>query len=165
MSEFLPNPPDPGAASGDELGLDFTAGQTAPVFSLARIQVTPLIDTVLFLIWFYLLVGQLVFHQKDAAVELPAMASPGAAVEAPAEVMINLRQDGKITISGQEVKPEQLAGLLRAELAKPSAANETLRVVLRADRRQLVAAASEVLQRCREAGLTQVVFRAEDASR
>ncbi len=150
-------------AQQEQAGLDFSAaaeGQSA--YSLARIQVAPLIDTVLFLIWFYLIVGQLVMHQKDASVQLPEMASPLSAREEPAEVIVNLRGDGAITIGGQALKPEQLAAVLAGEQAKARRGNQPLRVVLRADRRQQVRAVADILQRCRQAGLSQVVFRAQE---
>jgi len=142
-------------------GLDFLAGGVRHEgFSLAKIQVAPLVDTVLFLIWFYLLVGQLVIHQKDAAVQLPAMASPMSTVEVPAELVINVRQDSTITIDGRPTETAALGRLVASELAKAQAAGQQLRVVVRADRRQRFALLDEVLRTCRRAGLSQVVFRA-----
>jgi biopolymer transport protein ExbD len=145
--------------SGQQTTMDFGAGASDFV---VKIQVAPLVDTVLFLIWFYLLVGQLVMYQKDPTVELPRMDSPLAQTELPAEVVVNLRQDGLITVSGQAVATAALAPLIAAEMAKARQAGQELRVVVRPDRRQRFARLDEVLQSCRRAGLTQVVFRAKE---
>lgn len=148
-------------ATDGETMFDFSAGDRDGIGSLPKLQVAPLIDTVLFLIFFYLVVGQLVMHQKDAGVQLPAMASPLAAQETPAEVIINLRPDGAIVVAGQIVTLDQLAGLIQSELGKSGRAGQSLRVVLRADRRQQVKMVNDILQRCRDAGLKEVVFRAQ----
>ena len=47
--------------------LDFGAGQHDYE---AKMQLAPVVDLVLFLIWFYLLVGQLVVQQTDSTVVL-----------------------------------------------------------------------------------------------
>lgn len=150
--------------SPSQFSMDFTAG-LAPreSFSLAKIQVAPLIDTVLFLIWFYLMVGQLVMHQKDATIDLPAMSNSLAAKELPAEVVLNLRQDGTVTVEGQKVGTAQISALLAREQAKAAAENRGLRVVVRADRKQNVGALEDILQSCRRCGLGEVVLRAKEA--
>lgn len=142
--------------------LDFSAGLPKEEnYSLAKIQVAPLIDTVLFLIWFYLMVGQLVMHQKDATIQLPRMNSPAAVTEKPAEVVVNLRSDDKITVGGLAYSSSQLLHYMLGEIDKAHRAGQDLRLVVRADRRQRFAQLEEVLKTCRQAGLQQVVLRAE----
>lgn len=128
----------------------------------AKLQLAPVVDLVLFLIWFYLLVGHFVVSQKDPDVELPAMASLAASHELPAEVVINLRADDKVTIAGREYAGAALVQAIRNELAKAQAEGQGLRVVVRADRRQSFARLDEVLRYCRVAGVRQIVFRAEE---
>jgi biopolymer transport protein ExbD len=139
--------------------LDFGAGQHDYE---AKMQLAPVVDLVLFLIWFYLLVGQLVVQQKDSTVVLPQMARAPAALEVPAEVVVNLRQDGQVTVSGQGFGATALEEELRRLSARAQAGGERLRVVVRADRRQTYARLDEVLRSCRRAGLKQVVFRAAE---
>ena len=67
------------------------------------LQMAPLIDVVFLLICFYLFVAQLITNQKDPSVHLAEMGSPIAARETPAEVTINLRSDGAITMGGRPV--------------------------------------------------------------
>jgi biopolymer transport protein ExbD len=142
---------------GSSTSLNFSAGRNDYE---AKLQLAPVIDLVLFLIWFYLLVGQLVVSQKDADVELPQMTSAAAGQELPAEIVINLREDGMVLVSGQDVRGPALERTLAREREKVRGQGEDLRVVVRADRRQSFAALDEVLRACRRAGLKQIVFRA-----
>jgi len=129
------------------------------------IAVAPLIDIVFLLICFYLIVSQLMENQKDPLVILPAMASPLASVELPADVTINLRQDGLVSVAGRKVAVEQLPALLRQRQALAGSQGRTVRVVVRADRRQSFARLDQILKACQEAGLGQVVFRAQEGGR
>ena len=143
-----PNPPTT---------LDFSAAQSDYE---AKLQLAPVIDLVLFLIWFYLLVGQLVVSQKDTDVQLPQMNSAAAGQELPAEVVVNLLEDGAVTVSGQDVRGAALEQMLLQELAKARAEGQDIHVVVRADRRQNFSSLDEILRSCRKVGMTTVVFRA-----
>jgi biopolymer transport protein ExbD len=131
----------------------------------ATLQVAPMVDIVMLLICFFMLATTLVQGQKDPAVLLPLMKSPLAASERRAEMTINLRADGVITIDGQPVALESLEGLLSGEARLARDESRPLRVVVRADRRQRFAALDDVLSACRRAGLAQVVFRAQEEDR
>jgi len=129
------------------------------------LQVAPLVDIVLFLICFFMLASELVRSQKDPAVELPQMTSPQGASEAPAEVTVNLRADGAITVDGRTVALDLLPGLVASQAAHAQQDGRPFRVVVRADRRQRFAALDDVMSACRKAGLAQVVFRATGEER
>jgi biopolymer transport protein ExbD len=129
------------------------------------LQVAPMVDIVMLLICFFMLATTLVQGQKDPAVLLPLMKSPLAASERRAEITINLRADGVITIDGRPVALESLQRLLAGEAQLASQESRPLRVVVRADRRQRFAALDDVLGACRRAGLAQVVFRAQEEDR
>jgi biopolymer transport protein ExbD len=125
----------------------------------AGLNVAPLIDIVFLLIGFYLLVAQLITHQKDLSVQLPAMASPAGREESPAEFVINVRDDGTITVGGRPAALPDLRAMLADQLARTRGAEQPLRVVVRADRRGRAGKLDEVLQACREVGLQRIVFR------
>ncbi|MBM4018000.1 MAG: biopolymer transporter ExbD [Planctomycetes bacterium] len=125
------------------------------------LAVAPMVDIVMLLICFFMLASQLVITQKDPAVLLPGMKSPLGRPEAPAEVTVNLRPDGAVTVDNRRVPPEALPGLLAAEKERAGRENRPLRVVVRADRRQRFAALDNLLSACRRAGLGQVIFRAQ----
>ena len=123
------------------------------------VHVAPLIDIVFLLICFYLLVAQLISDQKDPSVELASMANPALRSETPAEMVINLRHDGAVTVGGRTVSLPALQAMLSDQLAAAGHAGETLHVVVRADRRQQYGKLDEVLKTVRRSGITQIVFR------
>lgn len=127
----------------------------------AGLQMAPLIDIVFLLICFYLLVAQLIRSQKDPTVELPAMPHAASRKELPAEVVVNLRADGAVTVDSRPVALAALPALLQGELARAVRDGQPFRVVVRADRRQRFGRLDDVLQACKTAGLGGVVFRAK----
>ncbi len=143
--------------------MGMTAGKVSFVLpeerSEATFYVAPLIDIVFLLICFYLLVAQLISEQKDPSVELASMANPEIRSEGPAELVINLRRDGAVTVSGRTVSLPALRALLSDQSDAAHRTGRTLRVVVRADRRQKYAKLDEVLETVRRSGIKQIVFR------
>jgi biopolymer transport protein ExbD len=132
--------------------------RTAPL----GIRIAPLIDIVFLLNCFFMLATELIQSQRDPAVELPAMLSPDARTEAPAEIIVNLRPDGAVTVHGAEMALDILKEYLAAQSVHAEESGRPLRVVVRADRRQRFARFDEVLNVCRDAGLEQVVLRSRE---
>lgn len=128
----------------------------------ASVQMAPLIDIVFLLICFYLLVAQLITTQSDPAVQLPTMTSPLAATEQPAEVVVNLREDGTVLVNNQPLSLDALRAMLSASLAD---SDQPLRVVIRPDRRQRYQRLGEILAICRELNVAQVILRAQGGER
>ncbi|NLF32644.1 MAG: biopolymer transporter ExbD [Planctomycetes bacterium] len=128
----------------------------------ATIQMAPMIDIVFLLICFYLLVAQLITAQSDPAVQLPTMTSPLAALEQPAELVVNLRDDGTVLVSNQPLDAAGLRAVLSASVAE---ADPSLRVVIRADRRQEYRRLHAVMAICRELNIRQVILRAQGGER
>jgi biopolymer transport protein ExbD len=131
------------------------------------LQMAPLVDIVFLLICFYLFVSQTINEQADPRVSLPVMTADVAAPEQPAEIVINVLAPGtsgggELIVLGQTVNASELDVLLRNEAAKARAAGQSLRVVVRADRRQRFRSLQEVLVTCKRAGLSQVILRAGD---
>ncbi len=126
------------------------------------IPLAPLIDIVFLLNCFFMLATELIQHQVDPRVELPRMTAPVTPIEAPAELTVNLRLDGLITVNGAQVPLREIPALLSGQAARSARAARPFRVVLRADRRQQFARLDEVLQACQEANLHQVVIRARE---
>lgn len=124
------------------------------------IQIAPLIDIVFLLICFFMLATQLIQTQSDTSVKLPAMSSH-AGPDTPAELIINVRQDGRLRVDSEFFTTASLTGRLAAEQARRAGRNQQLRVVIRADRRQLFDQLDQVLDACRQAGISQIILRAE----
>ena len=126
----------------------------------AGLAAAPMAGLVLLVIGAFVLVDRMAEVRRDPAVELPAMAGPAVIREAPAEVTVNLRADGGLTVDGRPVAMADLAGVLGARVTGRPPAAPPPRVVLRADRRQRFGDLDEVLGACRQAGLAAVVLRA-----
>lgn len=125
------------------------------------IQIAPMIDIIFQLICFYLFVGQLIMEQKDASIELAPMAAAMAQAEGPAEITLNLPAEGPVTLNGRPVTAEEVRAALATQAAALPPDGRPLRVAIRADRRQSFERLDELLRTCRDAGLPQVVFRAD----
>ena len=123
------------------------------------LQMAPLVDIVFLLICFYLFVAQLISGQKDHTVELPVMISPAARAELPAELVINLREDGTVTVGGRAIALSELPAIVMGGTGGHGKTTGPVRVVVRADRRQPFGNLDEVLAICRQSGVTLVVFR------
>ncbi len=124
------------------------------------IGVAPLVDIVLLLISFYLIVSNSIRSYEDPAVELPRMSSELVGDEVPAELVINLRADDTLTVNRVAVPLDGLTELLSSERERGTARGESLRVVIRADRRQRFERLNRVLEACRDAGITSTLLRA-----
>lgn len=125
---------------------------------VAQFPMAPLIDIVFLLICFYLLVAQFVSSQDDASVQLPIIAASQGQPEMPAEIVVNVKSDGELIVEGRSLSLVELRSLLTDRKLKAGA--NTLRVVIRTDRRGLFGRLDEVLQTCRQSGLKQIIFRA-----
>jgi biopolymer transport protein ExbD len=138
------------------------------------IPIAPLIDIVFLLICFFMLATQLVQTQADPSVQLPAMSESKADREIPAEIIVNVRNDGTLLINGQTLAMNRLTGYLASQAARSAqvaragvggtsgtSEAQPLRVVIRADRRQRFDRLDKVLDACRQAGIDQVILRAE----
>ena len=132
----------------------------AEPFPLGGIQVAPMVDIVFQLIGFFMLASQLLQTQKDPSVQLPVMLSTEARQEVPAEITINLRAGGGVTVNGLEVSLEDVGRALAATLAESRGRGTAARVVVRADRRERFDELGRILDACRRQGVEQVIFRA-----
>ena len=141
----------------DDHKLSFAGSEEAasPAFHVA-----PLIDIVFLLICFYLLVAQLTSNQKDPSVQLASMANPVAQPEGPAELVVNLRDDGVLTVGGRPVSLPGLRAMLMRESHRAGRADQALTVAIRADRRQQFGRLNDVLAVCRQASVRTLIIRA-----
>jgi biopolymer transport protein ExbD len=128
------------------------------------IQIAPLIDIVFLLICFFMLATQLVKSQIDTSVQLPVMNSQEAMQEIPAEVVINLREDGSLIVGNSQMTITTLLPYLAERHLQAERERELLRVVVRADRRLRFGELEEVLDACRQSGLNVVVFRSKQGN-
>jgi biopolymer transport protein ExbD len=93
----------------------------------ARIEIIPMIDTIFFLLVFFMISTLSMAQYRGMPVNLPKAAS---GQQAPAEsVAITINKDSEIFLDKQAIDKTNLGDLLRAQLAK----NSDLLVVINAD--------------------------------
>ena len=93
----------------------------------ARIEIIPMIDTIFFLLVFFMISTLSMAHYRGLPVNLPKAASG----KQPPTVSISLTvtKEGRLFVNRQEVEKKSLPDLLRQQLAK----NPELLVIINAD--------------------------------
>ncbi len=116
-----------------------------------EINIAPLIDVVFLLIIFFMTVSQI------TRVEVTPLDLPEAKMNEPPQVgrlVINVRQDGRISCEGRSYTVESLQAMLAvgAEHRKPG----DVSVLIRGDRRLPWATAARILQACAASRIDRV---------
>ena len=115
------------------------------------INLLNLIDTLFFLLMFFLIATRFKEEEREVGIQLPALASSQPLSALPQQIIINVREDGSTVIAGKTYNPDQLMDLLSQNAA---AGNRD--VVIRADERSLHRYFANVAGLCRKAGIPEV---------
>jgi biopolymer transport protein ExbD len=86
-----------------------------PARRRAAISLTPLIDVVFILLVFFMLASSFIDWRS---ITLATPAPAGASASMDGAMLVELRADGTLRLSGEVMTPEQLAGRLRQRLAE-----------------------------------------------
>ena len=113
----------------------------------ADINVVPLIDVMVVLVFFLLLSGR--FDQARVLAITPPAAAAGAESAAPPTLVVGVDRDGKFYLEGRELAADRLAPALVSHALKSPGAE----VVVVADERSLTGAAVRALDAAAQAGL------------
>jgi biopolymer transport protein ExbD len=127
----------------------------------ARIEIIPMIDTIFFLLVFFMISTLSMAQYRGMPVNLPKAAS---GQQAPAEsAAITIDKDAKLFLNKQPVDKTALGGVLRDELAK----NPDLLVVINADDGVEHGRVVEVMDIARGANVARmaIAVRPRDAQR
>ena len=116
------------------------------------INLLPLIDTLFFLLMFFLVGTQFKDEERDIGVQLPVMTSSQPLSAMPEQLIINIREDGTAMVAGKAYDREQLEALLR----RAAEANAARDLLIRADERSLHRHFAAVASLCRRAGFSEV---------
>jgi len=108
---------------------------------VALIDLTPMIDVVFLLIVFFMTTAQFANMSKER-LELPEQEGESAA-GAEAGIIVNLRADGRIVVSGETLTLETLLRRVATEIAEAGSA-EALDLLVRADRGASAAALNDI---------------------
>jgi biopolymer transport protein ExbD len=119
------------------------------------LNMTPMIDIVFLLIIFFM-VGtkftELSEAEKEIPLQVPEVEQVEALTAAPKKRIINVYEDGNITLDGQSVSLVQLQN----ELTAARLQYQQLGVIVRGDGKSLHQNVTEVLAACRRAEITDL---------
>jgi biopolymer transport protein ExbD len=100
--------------------------------AIDSVPMTPLIDCVFLLLIFFLVSTQLAEDERKLDVALPAASEAQPLVARPRELIVNIDEDGRYFVAGQQLSLAQLTERLQqAHVNHPTRAS----AILRADRR------------------------------
>ncbi|MDA7505919.1 biopolymer transporter ExbD [Akkermansiaceae bacterium] len=130
-------------------------------------QLAPMIDIVFLLLIFFLVTYQITEQEKDSQVAVPTSTEGSQVARVANEIIINITQEGGITISGETYTKEEL----RAKLERIVAAAETAGqgsadqqpVRLRGDAETSWQTMTEVMDEVLKAGIWNIRFASRDA--
>lgn len=117
-------------------------------------QLAPFIDVTMFLLCFFLLTWNLARYETDLQVKIPAASHGKEPQRLPGEAIVNVRQDGSVTLQGRTVTYTELEEVLRGIVkAYPDQV-----LVLRADEKANYKNIVKVLDAARAADLWNIAF-------
>src|SRR5687767_12767493 len=97
------------------------------------VNLLPLIDTLFFLVMFFLVATKFQEEERDAALALPGLSSSQPLSAVSQQLIINIRDDGTAVVAGRPYTMAELETLMR-EVARTAAGQN---ILVRADERSL----------------------------
>ncbi len=116
------------------------------------LNLTPMIDIVFLLIIFFMVGTKFAEWENRLALKVPEVNETGALAPAPEKRVINVYQDGRISLDRDFVTLDELIGQLTEARQQYSG----LGVVVRGDAEGAFQHVASVLGACREAGITDM---------
>jgi biopolymer transport protein ExbD len=116
------------------------------------LNLTPMIDVVFLLIIFFMVGTRFTDRERHIPVQVPQVSDRGALTPAPSRRTINVYRDGRIALDREFVELSQL----EAALATAHAEYEPLSVLVRGDADSSFQRVAQVLNACRQAGISDM---------
>jgi len=114
-----------------------------------QLALTSMLDVIFLLLCFFVTVSVFSQWESEISIQLPTAATAAEPDRLPGEIIVNLAQDGKVTINGQALSLEEL----RTRLARVAKFYPGQPVIIRADKRTVYAKLVEVVDTCRSADI------------
>lgn len=116
------------------------------------VNLLPLIDTLFFLVMFFLVATKFQEEEREAAIALPGLASSQPLSAVSQQMIINIRDDGSTVVAGRPYTMAELETLLKDIARTPAGQN----ILVRADERSLHKYFAAVATLCRRVGVNEV---------
>lgn len=120
------------------------------------LQIAPMIDVTMLLLFFFMLTGKLMQGQKVRTIGLPRAGSAAVPKDVSGRDIINIDEKGQITSGDNVMTMKQLKVYLKQRLIDVP----PLKIYVRADGRTSAREIKEVMQAAAEAGAIEVIFAA-----
>ncbi|MEI6810370.1 MAG: biopolymer transporter ExbD [bacterium] len=120
-----------------------------PAHDFYGINVIPMIDTMMFLLVFFLMATKFADVERDVRVKPPGSVNARPIASMPQELVINVSRDGKLLVAGQErdiADIDKLIGIAKSENLRQT-------VVVRGDRNVVLQYVVNVLDICEKHGV------------
>jgi len=121
------------------------------------VNITPLVDVV-FLLLIFFMVSTTFDRQSELNIELPEANGEITETEKK-EIEIFIKQDGQYVINGQVLVNSKIDTLIR-NLREESGGDESLRVIISADKQSTHQAVMTAMDAARQVGLIHITFSA-----
>jgi biopolymer transport protein ExbD len=122
--------------------------------SLPSMNMTPMVDVMFQLIIFFMVGTSFTDPERSIALKVPSVAAHGALTDAPRPKIVNVYQDGRITLDRQEVTLNELTNRLAAARSQ----YKQLGVLVRGDGQGLFQPVADVLSACKRAGIAEMAI-------
>ncbi len=116
------------------------------------VNMTPMIDIVFLLIIFFMVGTKFVEMERQMDVQVPAVQDAHTLREAPQKRVVNVYQDGQISLDGRTLSLKALT----AELAADRQVRADVGVIVRGDAQGTFQNVASVLNACRQAGIAEM---------
>lgn len=117
-------------------------------------QLAPMIDVILFLLTFFLLTWNMARYETELDVRVPTAKQGESPKRLPGEIVLNVKEDGRVVLNHREVNHEELLSILKQIVGQfPNQA-----VILRADEKAEYKYLISVLDTCRAADIWNIAF-------
>jgi biopolymer transport protein ExbD len=118
-----------------------------------RVNMTPMIDVTFLLLIFFMTVTQVSEINKER-LELPKQ--KGAEDQVPAELIINVAENGDVIVAGEKISLARLAAMLAEQIALAGGDADRLHIVLRADERGTSGPVNDIVETLNQLQLQRV---------
>ena len=126
-----------------------------------QMNITPLIDVVFLLIIFFMVGTKFTELERNLHLKVPEVSDNGALSPAPQKRVVNVYQDGQISLDREIVTLEQLINRLAAARSQ----YQDLGVLVRGDGTGQFQRVAEVLNACKQAGVAELGISLRVANR
>ncbi len=120
-----------------------------------RIEIIPLIDTIVILLVFYMAFSRFAEMERAAGIKLPESTVGADFTQSPNQLIVNMVSADDVTVAGRHYKAADLPALLGQIKTKQPDVDS---LILRGDRRMNYQDLSAFLSACSKAGIADVTF-------